>query len=99
VSVPRASIYVLDAGPLITLAAADSLDYVLYPNVPVVIPDAAFYEAARDSAKLGAQSILDWVKAHHAQVEIAVTNAYVNFDAARLVNPRAYEPNLGGKPP
>ena len=92
---PRASIYVLDTGPLITLAAADSLDYLLYPNVPVVIPDAVFYEATRDSAKLGAQSILDWVKAHHAQVEIAVTNAYVNFDAARLVNPRAYEPNLG----
>ena len=92
---PHASIYVLDTGPLITLAAADSLDYLLYPNVPVVIPDAVFYEATRDSAKLGAQSILDWVKAHHAQVEIAVTNAYVNFDAARLVNPRAYEPNLG----
>ncbi len=28
-------------------------------------------------------------------VEIAVTNAYVNFDAARIVNPQAYEPNLG----
>jgi hypothetical protein len=93
--VPRASIYVLDTGPLITLAAADSLDYLLYPNVPVIIPDAVFYEATRDSAKLGAQSIMDWVKAHHAQVEIAVTNAYVNFDAARLVNPGAYEPNLG----
>jgi len=38
---------------------------------------------------------MDWVKAHHAQVEIAVTNAYVNFDTARIVNPQAYEPNLG----
>ena len=92
---PRASIYVLDTGPLITLAAADSLDYLLYPNVPVVIPDAVFYEATQDSAKLGAQSIIDWVKAHRAQVEIPVTNAYVNFDAARSVNPKAYEPNLG----
>jgi hypothetical protein len=51
---PRASLFVLDTGPLITLAAADSLDYLLYPNVPVVIPDAVFYEATRDSAKLGA---------------------------------------------
>ena len=92
---PRASIYVLDTGPLITLAAADSLDYLLYPNVPVVIPDAVFYEATQDSAKLGAQSIIDWVEAHRAQVEIPVTNAYVNFDAARSVNPKAYEPNLG----
>jgi hypothetical protein len=95
VSVARASLFVLDTGPLITLAAADSLDYLLYPNVSVIIPDAVFYEATRDSAKLGAQSILDWVKGHHAQVEIAVTNAYVNFDVARIVNPQAYEPNLG----
>ena len=91
----RASLFVLDTGPLITLAAADSLDYLLYPNVPVIIPDAVFYEATRDSAKLGAQSIMDWVKAHHALVEIAVTNAYVNFDTARIVNPQAYEANLG----
>ena len=37
---PRVCLYVLDTGPLITLAAADSLDYLLYPNVQVVIPDA-----------------------------------------------------------
>jgi hypothetical protein len=63
--------------------------------VLVVIPDAVFYEATRDTAKLGAQSIIDWVKGHHTQVEIAVTNTYANFDAARQVNPRAYAPNLG----
>jgi hypothetical protein len=91
----RVSLYVLDTGPLITLAAADSLDYLLYPNVLVVIPDAVFYEATRDTAKIGAQSIIDWVKDHHTQVEIAVTNAYLNFDSARQVNLRAYAPNLG----
>lgn len=92
---PRISLFVLDTGPLITLAAADSLDYLLYPNVPVVIPDAVFYEATRDSAKLGAQSIIAWVKAHRPRIEIAVTNAYLNFDAARSVNPKAREPHLG----
>jgi hypothetical protein len=91
----RVSLYVLDTGPLITLAAADSLDYLLYPNVFVVIPDAVFYEATRDTSKLGAQSIINWVKEHHARIEIAVTNAYLNFDSARQVNPRAHEPNLG----
>jgi hypothetical protein len=91
----RISLYVLDTGPLITLAAADSLDYLVYPDVTVVIPDAVFYEATRDIAKLGAQSIIDWVKANHARIEIAVTNAYLNFEAAREVNPVAYEPNLG----
>jgi hypothetical protein len=30
-----ARLIVMDTGPLITLAAADSLDYLLYPNVPV----------------------------------------------------------------
>lgn len=94
-SVARVSLFVLDTGPLITLAAAESLGYLLYPNVPVIIPDAVFYEATRDSAKLGAESIMDWVKAHRAEVEIAVTNAYLNFDTARIVNPQAYEPNLG----
>ena len=89
------SLYVLDTGPLITLAAADSLDYLLYPNVPLVIPDAVFYEATRDTGKLGAQSIIDWVKEHHKQIEIAATNAYLNFDAARESNPRTREPNLG----
>jgi hypothetical protein len=91
----RVSLYVVDTGPLITLAAADSLDYLLYPDVLVVIPDAVFYEATRDTSKLGAQSIINWVKEHHARIEIAVTNAYLNFDTARQVNPRAYEPNLG----
>jgi hypothetical protein len=92
---PRVSLIVLDTGPLITLAAADSLDYLLYPSVPVVIPDAVFYEATRDSAKLGAQSIINWVKSHHRQIEIAVTNTYLNYDAARSVDPHAYAPNLG----
>jgi hypothetical protein len=57
VSAPRVALFVVDTGPLITLAAADSLDYLLYPNVPIIIADAVFYEATRDGAKLGAQSI------------------------------------------
>jgi hypothetical protein len=32
---PHVSLFVLDTGPLITLAAAESLDYLLFPNVPV----------------------------------------------------------------
>ena len=77
---PRAALFVVDTGPLITLAAAESLDYLLYPNLPIIIPDAVFYEATRDSAKLGAQSIIDWVKLHHERIEIVVTNTYVNFE-------------------
>lgn len=92
---PRISLYVFDTGPLITLAAADSLDYLLYPNVTVVIPDAVFYEATRDAGKLGAQSILEWVKAHHDKVELAVTGVFVAFRAAQEDNPKFRMPNLG----
>lgn len=92
---PRVSLYVLDTGPLITLAAADSLDYLLYPNVPVVIPDAVFYEATRDVGKLGAQSVIAWVKAHHDAVEVAPTEIFAAFEAAREVNPKARIPNMG----
>jgi hypothetical protein len=42
-----AKLIVMDTGPLITLAAADSLDYLLYPNVPIYIPDAVLLEATR----------------------------------------------------
>jgi hypothetical protein len=35
-------IIVTDAPPLITLAAAHCLDYLLYPALPVIIPDAVF---------------------------------------------------------
>ena len=91
----RVSLLVPDTGPLITLAAAESLDYLLYPNVPLVIPDAVFYEATRDSAKLGAQSIIDWVKENHAHIEIAATTTYAIFDLARTVDPTIKQKNLG----
>lgn len=58
------TLIVTDAPPLITLAAAQSLDYLLYPGLPVIIPDAVLYEATHASGKLGAQEILDWYRAH-----------------------------------
>ena len=38
-------VVVTDAPPLITLAVAGGLDYLLYPELPVIIPDAVFFEA------------------------------------------------------
>jgi len=37
-------LFVVDTGPLINLASAQSLDYLLYVNADVVIPDAVLYE-------------------------------------------------------
>jgi hypothetical protein len=53
-------------GPLITLAAGDSLDYLLYPAAPVYVPDAVLYEATVRRDALGAQSVAEWVQ-HHSQ--------------------------------
>jgi len=88
-------LFVVDTGPLITLAAAQSLDYLLLINVDIVIPDAVLHEATRDAALLGAQDIIDWVKAHRASIEIAATKVYENYDAARVVKPNLREPDLG----
>jgi len=88
-------LFVVDTGPLITLAAAQSLDYLLYVNADVVIPDAVLHEATRDANRLGAQDIVDWVKAHRADIEIAATKAYEIFDAARANAPNLRQPDLG----
>ena len=70
------AIIVTDAPPLITLAAAQSLDYLLYPLLPVIIPDAVFHEAKHAAGKLGAQAIVDWYRAHTDQVRVEPTNIF-----------------------
>jgi hypothetical protein len=70
-------IIVTDAPPLITLAAAKSLDYLLYPGLPVIIPDAVYCEAAGFAGKLGAQEIIDWQRAHEDMVRIEGAHAFV----------------------
>lgn len=67
---------VTDTSPLITLAAAQSLDYLLYPALPVIIPDAVYYEATGSAGKLGAQRIIDWYHAHEDAVRIEPSQAF-----------------------
>jgi hypothetical protein len=74
----HAKLIVPDTGPLITLAAADSLDYLLYPAVPVYVPDAVLYEATVKSDALGAQSIAGWVQRHSQQVYPLVTQVFTD---------------------
>ncbi len=77
-------IIVADAPPLITLAAAQRLDCLLYPELSVLIPDAVFYEATRQIDKLGAQEIIDWQRAHHSVVQIEPTEVFKN-ELQRLI--------------
>ena len=69
-------IVVTDVPPLITLAAAKSLDYLLYPELPVIIPDAVFHEATNVAGKLGAQEILDWYRAHTDLIRVEPTQTF-----------------------
>jgi hypothetical protein len=64
----KIKLFVVDTGPLITLAVANSLDYLLYVQADIVIPDAVLYEATYDAAKLGAQDIIDWLKANRMRI-------------------------------
>jgi hypothetical protein len=78
----QAKLIVPDTGPLITLAAADSLDYLLYPAIPVYVPDAVLYEATIKSDALGAQSIAEWVQRHSQQVYPLVTQVFADHLAS-----------------
>ena len=70
------ALIVADAPPLITLAAAQRLDYLLYPKLPVLIPDAVFHEATSSAGKLGAQEILDWYRANEAEIRVEPTQIF-----------------------
>jgi hypothetical protein len=70
------AVIVTDAPPLITLAVAQCLDYLLYPALPVIIPDAVFHEATSAAGKLGAQEILDWYRARTDQVRVEPTSIF-----------------------
>jgi len=71
-------IVVTDTPPLVTLAAAKSLDYLLYPSLPVIIPDAVFHEATASSGLLGAEQILTWYRTNFDKVRIEPTQAFQN---------------------
>lgn len=90
-----AKLLVMDTGPLITLAAADFLACLLYPGVPVYIPDAVLYEATVKSGALGAENIALWVQHHLDLVHPIVTQAYVNFQILRNRNHTYHERDLG----
>jgi len=85
--VVEVAVIVTDAPPLITLAAAASLDYLLYPKLPVIIPDAVFHEATSAADRLGAQAILDWYRAHSGLVRVEPTDVFRDEILLRELNP------------
>ena len=86
---------VTDASPLITLAAAEALECLTMPGLPVVIPDMVYFEVTEDLSKTGADEIVQWARRHHGQVEIAPTSVFSEFQVVRAADPRARSKGRG----
>jgi len=91
----KIKIFVVDTSPLITLAAAGSLDYLFYPDAKIIIPDAVFYEATDDSSKLGATDIINWAQVNHQKIEITPTHVFRIFRLAQQSDPHVRQAGLG----
>ena len=83
----RLGLLVTDASPLITLAAADALDCLTMPGLPVIIPDMVYFEVTQDLARTGAANVVEWARRHRGQVEIAPTTTFAEFQTLRAVDP------------
>jgi hypothetical protein len=91
----RLGLIVTDASPLITLAAAEALDCLTMPGLPVIIPDMVYTEVTQDLARLGAEEVVHWVRRHHGQVEIAPSEVFAEFQALLTINPNTRSQGRG----
>jgi hypothetical protein len=85
---PRLGLIVTDASPLITLGAARALECLIIPAVPIYIPDMVYAEVTHDIARLGAEEVVEWVRAHHGLVEIVPTHVFAEYQALLSVSAR-----------
>ena len=84
----RLGLIVTDASPLITLGAARALSCLTMAAVPVFIPDMVYAEVTQDMACLGAEEVVEWVRAHLGQVQIVPTQVFADYQALLGINPK-----------
>jgi hypothetical protein len=84
----RLGLIVTDASPLITLGAARALSCLTLPGVPVFIPDMVYAEVTQDMARLGAEEVVEWVRAHLGQIQIVPTQVFADYQALLGINPK-----------
>jgi len=85
-------ILVADAGPLITLAYADSLDVLFKPGWSVQLVDMVVHEVTRNETPTS-EKIADWIAEH--KIEIKVSGTYQRYTAALEVGEKPKKSNLG----
>ncbi len=82
-----------DAGPLITLAYADSLDLLLRPGWQVMVVDVVLHEVTRSTTPTS-QKIADWVR--RKRLPVLPTQIYQTHQTQLASNPSAARrANLG----
>lgn len=90
------SLIVTDAGPLVTLAIAGSLNTLLLPRLPVIIPDMVRFEVTRHAEKPGAKTLLDWIRRHTGEgVRVDSTETFEEFVLLSRMDPAARIRNRG----
>ncbi len=93
----RITVFVVDTGPLITLAAARSLDYLLYvEGTAVVIPDAVLYEATHDASRLGAPDYVVFDAARQTDPNVRQVNLGEQAAVEVIEEPGRLRPNERG---
>ena len=82
------ALIVTDSGPLITLGVAKSLDALLAPKLPVIVPDMVRFEVIRDLNKPGAQEVADWIRSHEGvSLRVASTEVFEEFQVLSTARP------------
>ena len=88
------SLIVTDSGPLITLAAANSLDVLLLPGLPVIVPDMVRFEVIRDLSKLGAQEVANWIRMNEGPaLSVGSTEVFEEYQVLLSVRPTTKSSN------
>ncbi|MEO8652766.1 MAG: hypothetical protein ABI409_01445 [Ramlibacter sp.] len=90
------SLIITDSGPLITLAVAGSLDALLLPKLPIIVPDMVRFEVIRDLSKPGAQQVADWIRAQEGPaLRVASTEIFEEYQILLGIRPMTTAGNRG----
>jgi hypothetical protein len=91
---PALKILITDTSSLITLAVADSLDYLALLGIPIFVPDAVYFEATFDIEKMGASDIVAWVQQNPGLIQIVPTDTFIE-EMDRRENGKRRKRDLG----
>lgn len=69
----RTVLAIPDSGPLISLSVANRLDLLLQLDMPIYVVDHVIHECTKDLSRMGAQTIMDFIRTHPQIIQVAET--------------------------